>query len=218
VLQLDPTNGWAFLDRGRTYKKMGQLASARIDFESALRVPDLSPELRRAVSEEMPNLAPPSPLRPPPPPPPDLRPEKLSALTKIRNVIEQRLPTIHFPALRRRADEVLAKLASANPNTSIEELDNLTRSGNEIIKQISEMDEFASTSSIATRQKERVKNAIRYVVTDAPYLEEILDAVAMLEGALQSDNLPALQSALGNLNRVYERYQMQIKRDTPDIP
>jgi tetratricopeptide (TPR) repeat protein len=115
VLQLDPTNGWAFFDRGRTYANIAQIASATNDFEAALLVPDVSPELRQAVAEALAALVPPPP--PPPPPPPDVRPQRLSALIGIRDIIEQRLPSIHFPDLRRQADEVLAKLAAANLDT-----------------------------------------------------------------------------------------------------
>jgi hypothetical protein len=152
---------------------------------------------------------------------PDAGVEKLSALAKTRTtrgLIEQRLASIHFPDLRAQADEVLAKLAAANLNMSLEELDNLNRSGDKIVTRLGEMDDFDRVSSIATKQIGRIRDDLKTVVTDAPYLREINDAIDELEKSQRSDILPALQDALGKLNRVYEQTQKQRDRDRFKIP
>jgi S1-C subfamily serine protease len=72
---LEPTNAWAFVDRGRTYARMGRSQAAKSDFDTALKL-DQPPneELRRAVEVELaaintPSTVPPSPSAPPPTPP-----------------------------------------------------------------------------------------------------------------------------------------------------
>jgi lipoprotein NlpI len=217
VLQLDATNGWAFVDRGRTYSKTGRIASAKSDFEAALRVPDVSPELRQAVAEEMTALNPTPPVSPTAPLP-ESGANRLSALGSVSKIIEQKLPSIRSSELRKQADEVLAKLATAKLDMTPEELDRLGRLGDEIVKRLNQIEEFDRVSSIASRQVGRIKEDIQNVVTDASYLEEIQGAIAAVERSQQLGSLAELQVALGNLARIYDRYRTQIERDRFSIP
>jgi tetratricopeptide (TPR) repeat protein len=54
--QLEPNNGWVLLERGRTYARMGQVQSARTEFDAALTTNQTDSELRGAVERELAQL------------------------------------------------------------------------------------------------------------------------------------------------------------------
>jgi S1-C subfamily serine protease len=69
AVKLAPTDAWVFVDRGRTYVRMGRLQAARSDFDTALKLDPSDEGLRRAVEVELAAISTPSTVAPSPAPP-----------------------------------------------------------------------------------------------------------------------------------------------------
>jgi hypothetical protein len=147
--------------------------------------------------------------------------KKASLLSKVRDTrvfIERKLTSIQFPALRAQAEEVLSKLAEANADMSFEELEARSRDGDQVVARLNEIEEYNGISEIATQRIKRIKDDLNSVVTDAPYLTEITDAITALESAQKTGSLPNLQNALTALNGTYDRNKKNLDRDRVNIP
>jgi hypothetical protein len=137
----------------------------------------------------------------------------LAKIHEISEIIEQKLPSIRSTELHAQGDEVLAKSATANEDMSFEDLNSLVQIGEQFVARLHEIDEFNRVSSIATERLEHIKDEIKTVVTDAPYLKEINKAIEDLQKTQETGSLRSLQTALANLNDVFRRYEPQIRRD-----
>jgi tetratricopeptide (TPR) repeat protein len=204
ALKLAPTDAWLLFDRGRTYGRMGRSPAARNDFDAASKLDPSNEELQRAIEVELAAITPPSTVPPPratSPTAPAQSPSQpalsdkngleqnerlkkaalMSSVRAKRVFIEEKLASIQFPALRSQAEEALSRLAEANADMPLEELEARSRDGNQVVTQLNEIEEFNRISGIATQRIKRITDELNSVVTDAPYLSEIKDAIKALK-------------------------------------
>lgn len=139
-------------------------------------------------------------------------------LSQKRKHIEEKRPGIKFESLRQRVDEALVRLSALEPEIGLADLQALERLADQISGEIGQLEEFDRISSIAGRRIEAVQQDLSTVVTDASYLQEILQRLGEVASARTSGSLPMLQAAMAQLERTYQANRSNIDRDRFSSP
>jgi hypothetical protein len=122
----------------------------------------------------------------------------------------------------RDVSEVQARLDKAVheqiAGMSLEELRWRHRDRDQVVARINQLEEYNRISWTATQYIKLIKDDLNSVVTDAPYLNDITDAITALENAQKTGSLPNLQNAFNTLGHTYDSNKRNLERDRVNIP
>jgi peptidoglycan hydrolase-like protein with peptidoglycan-binding domain len=143
------------------------------------------------------------------------RADLVKKLTEKRDRIQAQIaanPT-RYPAIEAQVNETVPQLAAANEDNSLEELKLVDQRADDLLQILAQLQEFNRVSAIAQHQIEKISAELKTVVSDAPYVSELNDAINSVKMARQSGALQQIQRTLAALNQVYDRNRSNIRRD-----
>ena len=115
------------------------------------------------------------------------------------------------PDNRKRVEEIAARLATANPDTSLAELRTLKGDADDAVRIFEEEDDFARVSEIASKRIKEIDAELDKITSDAPLIQNLQIAIKTLRAEQNGSSLGLLQSALRKLNRLFDDNRSALK-------
>ena len=155
-------------------------------------------------------------LQPPPLSAPAISPadEAASIVATVKSTlikISDRSPSLRGPDNRKRVEEIAARLATANPDTSLAELRTLKGDADDAVRIFEEEDDFARVSEIASKRIKEIDAELDKITSDAPLIQNLQIAIKTLRAEQNGSSLGLLQSALRKLNRLFDDNRSALK-------
>jgi peptidoglycan hydrolase-like protein with peptidoglycan-binding domain len=144
-----------------------------------------------------------------------VRADLIKRIADKRDGIQRQISArpIQYPTIKEQVADVLPRLAAANLDNSPQELRLLDQKADDILHVLAQLQEFDRISAVAEQQANKISTELKGVVSDAPYVSELNDAIDSVGRARQSGSPQQLQRALAVLNQVYDRNRDNIRRD-----
>jgi TPR repeat protein len=131
--------------------------------------------------------------------------QKVAEAARVaRNRLEGSLNSIKAEDLRRRVLDQSVALASANARMSYGELANTRQTIESANRQITELDDLDRVSNLANSLVKEVEDELRKITSDAPLMNQLRLGIIDVQKAVGAQDLASLQSAMGNLSRLYK--------------
>jgi hypothetical protein len=80
------------------------------------------------------------------------------------------------------------------------------------IRKIQQAEDFKSISTSADKREREISAEIEKITSDAPLIQNIKAALQTLKTAQNGSDLPVLQNALAQLNKLYDDNRAELKR------
>jgi hypothetical protein len=128
----------------------------------------------------------------------------LDYIRATRARLSDHLAMLRDSEKKRRADEISARLATANDEMSSADIKALRSEADSAVRIIEENDEFGRVADIANRRVTAINAVLEKITSDAPVIQDIQTAIRAVKLAQDDSNLRRLQDALKNLNDSYD--------------
>jgi hypothetical protein len=128
--------------------------------------------------------------------------ERIQATGKM---ISDRMPALRNLESRKKVQEIAARLATANTETSLEDLKALRNDANSADHIFEEAEKFNRVSEFADQRVEEISVKIQKITSDAPIIQKIQAAIKTVKLAQSELGLGPLQDALKTLNDLYDK-------------
>jgi hypothetical protein len=148
-------------------------------------------------------------------------PSKEAVLADIRSVeklIETRLSELQNKNARQKVEDTEARLATANIDMSVSELQKLQADGKTVTEIFEEADEFKRVSHIADDRLAAINASLESITSDAPITLQLKSAMNDVKQAQKEFALRQLQVALKKLNDLYDGNRKLLKSMEFDSP
>lgn len=135
-----------------------------------------------------------------------------------RTEIEKNRGSLRDENSRARVNEIVARAATANAETSRDELKRLEEEIDVAKGLIAASNEFVRVSAIADDRSKLVSAALDRVTSDGPIVRQIQDALKALHESQSGSDLGKLQSRLRELNTLFDANRSILKSMEFDSP
>jgi TPR repeat protein len=133
-------------------------------------------------------------------------------LRDMRTKIVSGLPLVQDPETRNQLEDTVARIAAANIKMTLKNLQQFKVDADVAIRKIQQAQDFKSISTSADKREREISAEIEKITSDAPLIQNIKAALQTLKTAQNGSDLPVLQNALAQLNKLYDDNRAELKR------
>ena len=142
----------------------------------------------------------------------------LERIHTTQKLISEQLPKLRTPESRQKFEEIAARLATANSETSLSDLKTLQNDANSAVRISEEAAEFNRVSEIADQRIKAITAALERITSDAPIIQRIQEAIKTVKVAQSDSALRPLQDSLKTLNDLYDKNRSALRSMEFDSP
>jgi TPR repeat protein len=113
--------------------------------------------------------------------------------------------------VRKQAEEIAARLATANEELPLADLQALRAEADSAVRILDETKKFRAVSETANQKVIAIERELEQITSDHPIVLKIRTAIETVKAAQTEPNLRSLQDALRNLNKLYDDNQKQLR-------